>query len=93
MLSDRLKGRTLFKVTIEEAEDGLKKEAIKTSLDMLEECVDHLILGMATVEKLGFLDREDIEDYVISYMEAFEKRYYSLEEDEFDHFIRNYVMR
>lgn len=92
MLSDRLKGKTLFKVTIEEADD-LEKEAIHTALDMLEECVDHLILGMATVENIGLLSREDIEDYVISYMEAYEKRYYSLDEDAFDTFVRNYLKR
>lgn len=94
MLTDKLKGKTLFKVTVEKTdEEAVKKELLNTALEMLEECTDHLILAMKTIETLELLPREDIEDYVISYMEAFEKRYYSLEEDEFDHFIRNYVMR
>lgn len=94
MLTDKLKGKTLFKVTVEKTdEEAVKKELLNTALEMLEECTDHLILAMKTIETLELLPREDIEEYVISYMEAFEKRYYSLEEDEFDHFIRNYVMR
>lgn len=63
------------------------------ALDMLEECVDNLILGMATVEHMNIFDREEIEEYVISYMEAFEKRYYGIEEDDFDKFIRDYLNR
>lgn len=90
MLSDRLKGKPLFKVTVEELKGGRVKEE---ALDLLEECVDHLILAMATIENLGILSREDIEDYVISYMEAFEQRYYSFEEDQFDKFIKDYLRR
>ena len=94
MLTDKLKGKTLFKVAIEETdEDAMKKELLDTALEMLEECTDHLILAMKTIETLGLLPREDIEDYVIGYMEAFEKRYYSLENDEFDSFIRGYLTR
>lgn len=93
MLSDRLRGKPLFKITVEADEEAIKKTAIDTALDMLEECVDHLILGMKTVETCGLLPREDIEEYVISYMEQYEKRYFSLEEDEFDSFIRDFLRR
>lgn len=94
MLTDKLKGKTLFKVTIEETdEDAMRKELLNTALEMLEECTDHLILAMKTIETLELLPREDIEDYVISYMEAFEERYYGFEEDQFDKFIKDYLRR
>lgn len=86
MLGERLKSRSLFKA-IEEVKADKEREA----LDMLEECVDNLILGMATVERLGIFSREDIEDYVIAYIEEFEKRYYLRDEDAFDKFIRDYL--
>ena len=82
MLSERLKGKTLF-VTVEEHDVS----RLNKSLDLLEECVDHLILLMRTIETEGILPREDIEDYVISYMDAYERRYYGYEEDELDAYI------
>lgn len=88
MLSDRLKDRTLF-VTVEEVDIGRTKQA----LDMLEECVDNLVLLMRTIETEGLLPREDVEEYVISYIESYEKRYYGLEEDKFDKFMRDYLKR
>lgn len=88
MLSERLKGKMLF-VTVEEVDIDQTKKA----LDMLEECVDNLVLLMRTMETEGILPREDIEDYVISYIEAYEQRYYGLEEDEFDKFMRDLLRR
>ena len=89
MLSDRLKGKTLF-ITVEEVDIDLRREE---ALDKLETCVDNLILLMRTIETEGILPREDIEDYVISYMEAYEKRYYSLEEDKLDTFMKDLLNR
>ena len=89
MLSERLKAKPLFELTPEELKGKVKEE----SLDLLEECVDHLILGMATTEHLGILSREDIEDYVISYIEAYEQRYYGFEEDELDLFIKELLRK
>lgn len=88
MLSERLKGKTLF-VTVEEHDVS----KLNKSLDMLEECVDHLILLMRTIETEGILPREDVEDYVIGYIEAYEARYYGLEEDDFDKFMRDLLKR
>lgn len=89
MLSDKLKRRLLYTEISFPARADDKVKA----LDMLEECVDNLILGMATVERMNIFDREEIEEYVISYMEAFEKRYYGIGEDDFDKFIRDYLNR
>ena len=88
MLSDRLRQRTLF-ASREEALNSKRKEA----LDMLEECTDNLVIAMKTIENLKLFPREDIEDYVISYIEAFEKRYYTLDEDDFDTFLREFLGR
>ena len=88
MLSERLKSKALF-VTVGDA--NLTKT--DKALDVLDECVHKLILAMKATEHLGLLPREDIEDYVLCCMEAFEKRYYSLEEDEFDRFIKDFLKR
>ena len=88
MLSDKLKGRVLF-AAVEAKPVGEKEEA----LDLLEACVDNLILGMKTIEDMGLFPREDVEDYVLSYMEEAEKRYYGAGEDELDRFIRELLKR
>jgi hypothetical protein len=88
MLSDRLRQRTLF-ASREEALNSKRKEA----LDMLEGCTDNLVIAMKTIENLKLFPREDIEDYVISYIEAFEERYYTLDEDDFDTFLREFLGR
>lgn len=87
MLSDRLIGKTLFVIEEPDVSRTIK------ALNMLEECVDHLVLLMRTIETEGILPREDVEDYVVSYIEAYEARYYGLEEDDFDKFMRDLLKR
>lgn len=84
MISKKLKSKGLFTADYSKREEAL---------DMLEECVGNLILGMKTVEHLNLFSREDIEDYVITYMETFEQRYYGYESDAFDVFIKEYLHR
>lgn len=86
LLSDRLKNRELF-------EDEVKVSSMQKALAMLEECTDQLVLTMRTIEKMGILEREHIQDYVLNRMEAYEKRYYLMEEDVFDAFIREFLKR
>lgn len=90
MLSERLRGKTLF-VTTGDSDSEISR--VNKALDMLEECVDHLILLMRTIEAEGMLPREDIEDCVIEYIESYEVRYYSLEEDGFDKFLKAMLKR
>lgn len=85
-LTERLKNRELF-------EREVKLTTMERALMMLEECTEQLVLTMRTVEKMGILERENIQDYVLNRMEAYEKRYYLMEEDVFDDFIREFLKR
>lgn len=86
MLSERLKNRELF-------EREIKLASTERALMMLEECTEQLVLTMRTVEKMGILERENIQDYVLNRMESYEKKYYLMEEDVFDDFIREFLKR
>lgn len=85
-LSERLKNRELF-------EREVKLTTMERALMMLEECTDQLVLTMKTVEKMGLIERENIQDYVLNRMEAYEKKYYLMEDDIFDDFIREFLKR
>ena len=85
-LSERLKNRELF-------EREVKLTAMERALMMLEECTEQLVLTMKTVEKMGLIERENIQDYVLNRMEAYEKKYYLMEDDIFDDFIREFLKR
>ena len=85
-LTERLKNRELF-------EREVKLTTMERALMMLEECTEQLVLTMRTVEKMGILERENIQDYVLNRMESYEKRYYLMEEDVFDDFIREFLKR
>lgn len=89
MISERMKGRELFKSDEVVVSNGKQVMA----LNLLEDCVDHLVIAMKTIEQMGLFSNEDIEDYVISYLEAFEKRYYLMENDSFDEWLRDYLGR
>ena len=86
MLHEILKEKPLFKGEMIEIDP--KEAAKEAALDLIEDCVDPLILSMAVAEKLELFPREDIEEYVLSYIEAYEKRYYLLKEDDLDKMIR-----
>ena len=85
-LSERLKNRELF-------EREVKLTTMERALMMLEECTEQLVLTMKTVEKMGLIERENIQDYVLNRMEAYEKKYYLMEDDIFDDFIREFLKR
>jgi len=87
MLSEKLRSRTLFED--KPTEDTKQVMALK----FLEECVDHLVILMKTIENMGIMEREDIEDYVIAYLEAYEKRYYAMEGDAFDAWLSETLRR
>lgn len=86
LLSEKLKNRDLF-------EREVKLTSMGKALAMLEECTDQLILTMRTIEKMGLIERENIQEYVLNRMEAYEKRYYLMEDDIFDEFIREFIKR
>lgn len=86
LLSEKLKNRDLF-------EREVKLTSMGKALAMLEECTDQLILTMRTIEKMGLIEREHIQEYVLNRMEAYEKRYYLMEDDIFDEFIREFIKR
>ena len=86
LLSDRLKDREVF-------EREIKAASMERALMMLEECADQLVLTMRTIEKMGLIERENIQGYVLNRMEAYEKRYYLMEDDIFDEFIREFIKR
>lgn len=86
MLSERLKNRELF-------EREIKLASTERALALLEECTEQLVLTMRTVEKMGLLERDNIQDYVLNRMESYEKKYYLMEEDIFDDFIREFIKR
>ena len=90
MLSEKMKNRVLF-----DDEEALVARGgrVAKALDILEECVDHLVLGMKTIESLGILDRDEMESYVIAYLEAYEGRYYSMSDDEYDKWLVSYLKR
>lgn len=90
MLSEKMRNRALF-----DYDDELVMMCgrVEKALNILDECVDHLVLGMKTIESLGILDREDIEAYVLWYLEAYEKRYYTMGEDEYDKWLMSYLKR
>jgi len=84
MISKKLRSKRLFTADYSKREEAL---------DLLEECVGNLVLAMKLVEHLKLFSREDIEDYVIAYMEAFEQRYYGFTEDELDNYIKRILKR
>lgn len=86
LLSEKLKNRDLF-------EREVKLTSMGKALAMLEECTDQLILTMRTIEKMGLIERENIQEYVLNRMEAYEKKYYLMEDDIFDEFIREFIKR
>lgn len=86
LLSEKLKNNDLF-------EREIKVASMERALMMLEECTEQLVLTMRTIEKMGLIERENIQDFVLNRMEAYEKRYYLMEDDIFDEFIREFIKR
>lgn len=86
MLSERLKGRELFRGIVVD-EDSLREEA----KDALKNTVNTLVLTMKITQDAGLMSGEEIEDLVIGYIEDYERRYYSMFDDEFTDFMSNFL--
>lgn len=86
MLSERLKNKELFR-GIDVDESYLRDEA----KDALKNTVNTLILTMKIVQDAGLMDSEEIENLVIGYIEGYERRYYSMFDDEFTDFMNNFL--
>lgn len=86
MLSERLKNKELFR-GIDVDESYLRDEA----KDALKNTVNTLILTMKIVQDAGLMDSEEIENLVIGYIEGYERRYYSMFDDEFTDFMDNFL--
>ena len=86
MLSKRLRSRELFKDEV-----VLDAEKEVRALNILEDCVHNLVLAMRTIESMKLMDTEDIEDYVIAYLEACEERYFLMSDTKYERFISDYL--
>ena len=90
MLGEKLKNRMLFH---DEEAVAARGCILAKAVDILEECVDHLVLAMRTIESLDILSRDEVEEYVIAYLQAYEGRYYSMNKDEYDEWLISYLKR
>ena len=86
MLSERLKKKDLFDHIVVDEQDA-RDRAKKT----LRDAVNGLVIAMKFVQDAGIMDSEEAESLVIAYLEAYEKRYYAMFDDEFAEFLENFL--
>ena len=85
MLSERLKNKELF------PDSRLDNRYKKLAKDLLKDVVENLVIGMRVAEYYSNMSAEEVEQFVIEWLEECEKRYYSETPEDFDYFVRTFL--